>query len=438
MKNVYALGVCLSLIFFISCQKNPIDPIEKSGKLHIDIGLSIRVNEVNSVLKSALQTEEFKVTIYRADGTEAMTFESVLVMPDTIELEIGDYYVEAHSDNDLPAAFENPYYYGASDVFTINSNTHQSVLVNCELANTIVSVTYSDNIISSFTDYTTTVSSALGSLVFVSDESRWGYFRTLPLDILVELAYLNPDGTENSKALSGIIPDPLPNRHYEILVDASIDGGMVSFQIELDESEVLVEVIEITEETDPVQNGTIAYGELLITEIMYDPSALSDTEGEWFEIFNNSDQTVNLQNLILGRDDANRHIITDPIEILPGAYYVFTRSELATDATNQYTYGSDILLPNTGAVLSIYNEGTETEPGAIIFAVNYGGDNFPGGSGASISLDPTRLNPADAVLGTSWCTSTSVFNTGDSGTPGSINDLCQFIEIRKYSKRSTG
>ena len=158
---------------------------------------------------------------------------------------------------------------------------------------------------------------------------------------------------------------------------------------------------------------------------MYNPSALSDTEGEWFEIYNNSDQAINLVNLILGRDDANRHTITDSIVLSPGAYFVFERTGSATGTANSNIYGSDILLSNTGSVLSIYNEGTETDPGALIFSVDYGAAGFPDLAGASISLNPDMLNPADAVLGTSWCISSSVYSTGDLGTPGMVNDSCQ-------------
>lgn len=425
MKNLSSLTLCLIMIFMVSCQKDELKTGKVTGNLCIDIGLSISVHEVNNLLKSTQQTEDFKVIIYNADGTEAMSFASVLEMPEIIELEVGDYYVEAHSDNNLPAAFENPFYFGVSDLFTISSNMQQSVLVNCNLANTIVTVVYSDNLISSFVEYTTTVSSELGSLTFLQDEIRMGYFQTLPLEIVVELTSLNPDGSELVKTLTGSIPNPLANRHYEIFVDASIDGGMATFQIILDETEVQVEVVEITDDSGVQQTGAVGYGELLITEIMYDPSALSDTDGEWFEIYNNSDQVVNLQNLILGRDDANRHIISDPIELSPATYFVFTRSDLATDATNEYNYGSDILLPNTGAILSIFNEGTETNPGALIFSVNYGADYFPNGSGASIGLNPDNIIAADAILGTSWCTSTTVYTTGDMGTPGVVNDLCQ-------------
>ena len=225
--------------------------------------------------------------------------------------------------------------------------------------------------------------------------------------------------------MSGSIPSPVPNMHYEIYVDASIDEGMASFQVIMDETAVAVEVVNLS--GDPVipPPGAVAYGEILITEIMANPSALSDTEGEWFEIYNNSDHVINLQNLILGRDDANIHTITDPIELAPSAYLVLSRTDLSTSVSNEYVYGSDITLSNTGAILSIYNEGTEAEPGALIFALDYSEAGFPEGTGASVTLNPVLLNSSDALLGSSWCTSTSAYSTGDLGTPGAMNDACQ-------------
>jgi hypothetical protein len=425
MKRFLIYWMCLMLIPMISCQKDEDKPVRKKGTLHIDVGLDIQVNELHNLLKSTNQTENFMVTIYRADGTEVMVFENAIEIPEAIELETGDYYVEAHSENNLPAAFENPYYFGASDPFTIISNTQETVVVTCQLANTMVSVEYSASVTGSFTDYRTTVSSTAGSLLFGPGETRFGYFQTLPLEILVELTYLKPDGTTGNKTLTGSIPAPLANRRYEIKVDASISEGVAAFQILLDESVVQVEIVQINDDGYTPPPGAIGYGDLLITEIMYDPAALSDTEGEWFEIYNNSDHPIQLQNLVLGRDDANRHTIADPIELEPAGYYVFSRTVTATAAANSYSYGTSITLSNTGATLYIFNENSGTGPGAVIFSVNYGNPGFPDGSGASIQLDPGSLDPAQAVLGTSWCAASTAYSTGDLGTPGTANVTCQ-------------
>jgi len=415
----------LFLVFVISCQKEDFPSRKETGSLCINIESALQVNEVNSHLKAAPVIEDFKVTIYRSDGTEAMGFDSTTIRPDTLELEVGDYYVEAHSDNNLPAAFENPYYYGISEIFTVSSNTQNSVLVHCLLANTIVSVAYSDQVTGGFSEYQTTVASALDSLVYLQDETRLGYFRTLPLDIRVDLSYAKTDGTVVRKSLSGSIPYPLANRHYEIFVDASLSEGLAGFQITMDSTGVPIEIIEIADTPVVPDPGAIAFGDLLITEIMYNPTALSDTEGEWFEVYNPTGHSINLQNLILGRDEANRHTISEALTLQPGTYMVFQRHDTATTASSTYTFGSDLLLPNTGAVLSIFNEGTESEPGALIFSVDYGDFGFPEGSGASICLNPELMNAADAPQGTSWCVSSSLYSTGDLGTPGSVNDICQ-------------
>ena len=300
MRRTTILMALFMTVFMISCQKEEVPTTKETGSLLINIESSIHVNEMNSHLKAAPEIEDFKVTIYQSDGFEVMTFDSTTVRPDTIELQVGDYYVEAHSDNNLPAAFENPYYYGISEIFSIASNAQHTVLVNCLLANTIVTVVYSNNVISGFSDYETTVSSALDSLVFLRGETRKGYFQPLPLEISVDLAYEKSDGTLVSNTLTGSIPFPLANRHYEIFVDASISEGMAAFQISMDSTEVPIEVIEIADIPHIPNPGAIGYGDLLITEIMYNPTSLSDTEGEWFEIYNNSDQSIDRENQSAG------------------------------------------------------------------------------------------------------------------------------------------
>lgn len=427
MKHFFPLIIFVLASLLNSCEKDEKAPGGQPGSLSIEIGLIIQDADLDRGLKSTQALEDYTVGIFKVDGSEVMSFPSVLSMPDTIALDPGLYYVEVHSDNDLPAAFENPYYYGNSGIFTINSGVNHSVEVTCRLANTIVSVVYSETVRNGFNDYETTVSTELDSLIFAADETRFGYFRTLPLEVLVELTYLNPDASETRKVLSGNIPDPLPNHHYQVMINATVDNGMASFQVLLDESEIPVEVIEISEgqeDPPPPPAAELPYGSILITEIMPDPVALSDTEGEWFEIYNNSAETINLQNLVITRDETNVHTIAGSIELLPGEYIALTRTVTSTDAMFSYQYGSDIVLPNSGAVISLFNPGTDTQPGSLIFSIDYGDASFSTAAGASVSLDPGSFNPVDAVSGAFWCISTSVYGTGDAGTPGAVNDIC--------------
>lgn len=421
MKRSKTIWYFLYLFFLISCQEEQNNSDKIKGTLSISIGLFISVNEVENNLKSTVDAEDFKVSIFNQGGTEVLTYENASEIPAEIELEQGQYYITAHSENDLPAAFDNPYYYGKSEVFSITPGGQQTIGVNCELANTMLTIQYSDNIKNNYSEYSTIVSSTAGSLAFVKDEVRAGYFQPLPLNISVTLTLQNGDGSFESKTLTGSIPQPQPKRHYEIHVDASPVGGSAILRINLDETTEPVEIVQINDGT--TAPGVFKKGDLLITEIMYDPSSLSDTEGEWFEIYNNTSLPVDLHQVVI-RNETNQHVIKSEVILEANHYMVLSRTSTAT-AEDKYVYGSLISLTNGDeASLSLYNYGTDGTNGSLICAVSFGGQGFPDGSGESICLSPLFLNAADAILGSSWCISTTAYSTGDLGTPGTINDTC--------------
>jgi len=418
----YLLSVyIISLFFLISCKKDDASPSTEKGKISINLGIEINVKDTGKSLKSTLDADSLRVIIYNNTGGVVIEFENAIDIPGEIELDPGEYYIVANSNNLLPAAFENPYYYGRSENFILEKEEHRTVTVNCELANCAVSVVYSDNIRNDFLDYYTIVSVAGGSLMFDGDETRLGYFDLIPLAIEAVLEYSLTGGSKATKTLTGTIDNPQAKKHYEIHLDASIAGGQAAIVINLDES-TDPEIVEINDDTTNVIPGPIGYGDLLITEIMYDPSAVTDTEGEWFEIYNNSLSDIDINQLVIKRA-SDMHIVTQEIIIYPGEYYVLARSVNATEAP-KYVYGSDITLTNTGAELIIANYGTDGANGSEIASVNYGASGFPDPTGASLNLDPAYFNVEQAKSGSFWCESTVVYDTGDLGTPGSENSSC--------------
>jgi len=415
----YSLILLSLAISLGSCRKENLKPESETGMISVGIDYAIDIHEVNSRLKSAPATDSFKVVIYQSDGTEVASYENAIEMPDTIGLSPGNYYVEAFFGTNAPAAFENPWYYGVSEVFAVNSGSFQSVSINCILSNTIVSVSYSESVINQFSQYSTTVSSGIDSLVFGMTETRNGYFQPDPLDIRASLSYLNADGTLSTKLLQGSIPDPSANKHYEIQINASVGNGAAGFIISLDDSSTVSEIIELND--SEVDSSGIGYGDLLITEIMANPANMADNYGEWFEVYNNSGKEINLQNLMIDRDSINQHFISDEINLSAGEYFVFQKTDSATAASNSYVYGSDILLPNSGTKLSIYTTDENGDRGSLVFSLQTGSAV----SGKSTSLNPMLFNVSDAVETSSWCTSSSSYSTGDYGTPGATNDNCK-------------
>ncbi len=425
MRNFGVLFMMACMVLAGSCHKEDQADTEK-GLLNINIGLFLNVSEVENQLKSAKTAlappDDFPVAIYDVSDHLVLQFDRASEIPDQVSLDPGQYYISAHSNNNLPAAFDNPYYYGKSDVFSINPGSTTAVTVNCALANTIVSVIYTESLRENYSEYSATVSTSAGSLVYNRDEVRMGYFQPLPINITVHLQYQDNEGATQEKIIIGIIPAPEARKKYEVRVESADVHGTGTFGITVDETTVPVEIVNITDHELPF-SGDFQPGELLITEIMYDPSAIPDAEGEWFEIYNNTNHNVDLYQVVIRRNDTDSHVIGSSIILYPHQYYVCSRNENAVSA-EKYIYGTAITLNNTGASLSLNNYGTNGTDGNQICLVNYGADGFPSGTGASIILSPDLFSNSLIGLGSSWCRSSSNYNTGDKGTPGSANDIC--------------
>ena len=418
----YALSILI-----LACMNACENPLEKlnpdldQGILNIQIGLEMKIFKSNARLQE-VNTDDFLVVIKKANDEVYLSFNRFADVPSNIQVNPGDYYVEVQSPNDVNPAFDNPKYFGKSDVFSIAPNEIKTVPISASLANCLVSVVYSQNVIDHFTDYFTVVSNSQGSITFARDETRMGYFDLLPLSLESHLSFQLGDGSIETKIITGEIPLPVAGTHYEVHIDSSLDQGSMSINLHVDES-FLIELIEINDNGTVINDGVISFGDLLITEIMYNPSAISDTEGEWFEIYNASSQSIDIFQLIIKKGSVVQHIVTEHILIEPQRYLALGRS-LNAGSNVSYIYGSDLTLTNSGDEIEIANYGSDGSDGQTIAIVNYGGAGFPDGTGASLNLDLNAFDVNLAQSGENWCISTVIFDTGDLGSPGTINESC--------------
>jgi hypothetical protein len=421
MKKIVLYMVLIQFLSW-SCHKDELTTDRPTGLLNLQIGLYVSVDGVNESLKSTLGPEDFTVVIYNVSDQVVRTYARVAEMPDSIRLEAGTYYAVASFGTNPAAAFESPYYYGRSASFVITPGGLQQVVVNCQLANTVVAVVYSDNVRTAFSSYSTTVSSTAGSLVYGMTESRVGYFQPLPMTIRATLTWTKSDGSTGTRILTGSIPAPEARRRYEVHVNATGSDGASAFTVNVDEGTGQTQIVSVSESAD-TSAAQIAAGDLIISEIMYDPTALTDANGEWIEVYNTTGHSIDLRNLVLDKNGTDRHVINASVTVAAHGYLVLARTETAVPGL-KYVYGTSVSLNNTGAVLTLSTYGTTGTDGTVIFSVNYGAAGFPSGTGASICLNPGRLNAADAASGANWCTSVTPFGTGDLGTPDAANDVC--------------
>lgn len=170
-------------------------------------------------------------------------------------------------------------------------------------------------------------------------------------------------------------------------------------------------------------------GDIVINEIMQNPSAVSDTNGEWLEIYNTTGATINIDGWTLKDDGADSHVINNggTLNVASGSYVVLCRngnSSTNGGVTCDYTYSGFLLSNGDDEVVLQEDAGTQQEIARVAYD---GGPTFPDPTGASMVYVPSTKPPAagyfaDNQLAAQWGTSTSSFESGDLGTPGARND----------------
>ena len=159
-------------------------------------------------------------------------------------------------------------------------------------------------------------------------------------------------------------------------------------------------------------NEAIAVGDILITEFMANPSAVSDTSGEWFELYNNTGADIDIAGWTIA-DAGGSHLILEALIIAAGDYVVLSRAAddvnglSPTDGTD-YVYGTSLYFSNSGDEIQVINP-QEVMIDSILY----------------ISAD-VAAGASTLINGNSWCVSTVLIvgGAGDYGSPSAENEIC--------------
>ena len=162
---------------------------------------------------------------------------------------------------------------------------------------------------------------------------------------------------------------------------------------------------------------------MVISEIMADPEAVKDADGEWFEVYNPAaDRAVDLNGWTIRDQGQDSHLIDNggPLPVPPGGYLVLGRNPDATSnggVAVDYSYNKDFLLANSEDEIELISQS-----GDLVDAVAY--DDSLVFTGASAALGSGSLTVAANDTPANWCAATTELPGGDKGTPGKENDLC--------------
>ena len=157
--------------------------------------------------------------------------------------------------------------------------------------------------------------------------------------------------------------------------------------------------------------------ELMITEIMQNPDAVSDANGEYFELYNPTEFPINLKGWIIKDDlaDGTPHIIASDVIVPADGFVVLARNDdFATNGNVlvDYEYSSTIMNNTSDAIILENGENTEIDR-----TVYDGGPVWPNPTGAS--MEYVGSNIQDNNDGSLWKTAEASDGISpDFGSPG--------------------
>ncbi len=171
-------------------------------------------------------------------------------------------------------------------------------------------------------------------------------------------------------------------------------------------------------------------GDLIITEVMINPNCSMDN-CEWFEVYNNTEEPIDLMNLGIGdRDDALAKVpgVSIPVSVIlpPGEVGILAQETLwPYDMSPEplVTYADDVRFSNSEfELVAIFGPNGVLDETATVFA------NEAPDDGRSRMLMPDHWDHVDNDESDVWCWSNTVLPStsiaDDWGTPGSPDVVC--------------
>lgn len=187
----------------------------------------------------------FSLTLTKADGSFSSSWASVNDFPVDLQFATGAYTIEASYGAVENEGFDCPYYYGVNDIHVIEGETTETE-ITATLANTMVSLEYTDAFRNYFSAYTGQLHAAGGDFIeMTADETRPAYLR--PGQTTVTLSITKQNGV--SATIEAAQFEALARHHYHITLDVNngqtgegtlvvmFDDSIVEEDVEIDMSD---------------------------------------------------------------------------------------------------------------------------------------------------------------------------------------------------------
>lgn len=227
MKHMLPAITMATALLAASCSSDDVASVTGTGKVSPDFAVDYSVTDSRSLTRSTSEEatvkpdlSEFTFRLTSEDGTTDEVFASLDSLTQG-EYTAGTYTLTATYGDIAEEGIDKAYYCGET-TFAVTGGETATPALTATLANTAVSLTYTDLFTQYFTQYSATVASASGTATvdMDGDDSTWAYLT--PGDITLTVSYTKQNGVSGSVE-AATIEAAEAGAHYSITVD--VNGG---------------------------------------------------------------------------------------------------------------------------------------------------------------------------------------------------------------------
>lgn len=247
-KGLLALAAFSSALAFTACSdESPWSGSDSEGGISLNFSTDSRVmrqTRADDSLSPVVPASElFAVNLVKSDGSMSKSWESLESFHRETSFPIGDYSLTASFGDLNQEGFETPHYKGSANVH-VSPGVDNPVSIVATLANSMVSVRYTDDFKANFPRYSAAVQTEGHDwVVFAQSETRPAY--VAPSHVKLNLTLTNAAGEQVT--LQPAEFDANARHHYVITVGVSgnVTTGDLLLDVQFDE-DVVAETVDVS------------------------------------------------------------------------------------------------------------------------------------------------------------------------------------------------
>lgn len=213
------------------------------GKIapHIELNTTVESSKKSaSRAETGITANDLALKITAEDGSYSGSWNSLSDFPSDNTFSVGNYLVEALYGSVETEGFESPAYYGSQNI-TVHEDETTDVSLTATLANTMLSVDYTDAFKNYMTSWSAEAHSAGGEYIyFTQDETRPAYMR--PGTVTLNVEFTKPNGTSAKLQVAQF--NGVARHHYHMTVDIENGAGDAVLKVIYDDA-LDTETVEI-------------------------------------------------------------------------------------------------------------------------------------------------------------------------------------------------